>query len=374
MKQPPMTNPGVQPLAWSVRMAESVMKRNPAHAVPKWEYEWGLTLKGILGVWRSTGDPRYFDYVKDNMDQFIKPDGVIRRYAPGEYNIDHINPGKVLFSLYAETGEERYRQAAYALRGQMRTQPRTQEGGFWHKQIYAHQMWLDGIFMVGPFLAEFGLTFDEPDLFDEVTHQIQLIDRHARDPRTNLLYHGWDESRSQRWADPETGHSPNFWGRAVGWYSMALADVLDFLPADHARRAAVLDCFQKTITGVAAVQDQASGVWFQILDQGGRPGNFLEASASCMFVYAIAKGIKHGYLPDSYTPVMQRAYQGILEQFITVDDADLVNLNQICRVAGLGGTPYRDGSYEYYINEPVVSNDLKGIGPFILAGVELASM
>ena len=355
--------------AWSVCMADSVMQRQP-EITGRWNYEWGLGLKAILEVWRVTGDNQYFDYVKRNLDRYVLPDGSMKSYQADEYNIDLINPGKLLFPLYQITGDERYRKAAETLREQMRRHPRTKEGGFWHKKVYTEQMWLDGIYMACPFLAEYAVRFDDPASADEVVHQITLIDAHTRDPRTGLSYHGWDSSKAQRWADPETGRSPNVWGRALGWYAMALVDVLDYL--DHPRRQEIITFLQQTAAAVIAVQDPKSGVWFQVLDQGDRAGNYLESSASCMFVYALAKALRKGYLPvEPYRAAVEKGYAGILSQFVTLDERGLVNLNRMCYVAGLGGDPYRDGSFENYISEPVVSNDFKGVGPFILASIEM---
>ena len=361
---------------WSVRMAESVMKR-PLWRAAKWAYEWGLVLRSIEQVWLKTHEDRYLEYVRTAVDEFVDPGGNIRTYRLEEYNLDRINPGKLLFRLYSETGEERYRRAVHLLRQQLRTHPRTSEGGFWHKHIYPHQMWLDGIYMAAPFYAEFAATFDEPEAFDDVAHQILLIQKQTRDPVTGLLYHGWDESRSQKWADPETGCSPSFWGRAMGWYAMGVVDVLDHLPVDHPRRGAIIRVLQEMIASLVAVQDPLAGVWHQVLDQGDREGNYLEASASCMFVCAMAKGVRKGYIDREYLDAAQRGYAGILDQFVEVDGQGLVNLNQICSVAGLGRgpgqpeKPYRDGSFEYYIGEPVVANDHKGVGSFILASLEV---
>lgn len=355
---------------WSVRTADSVMRRWPRLA-DRWRYEAGAVLLGIARVWQQSGDPRYFSYVKANMDEFVAPDGSIRTYRQDEYNLDQINQGKLLFFLYRATADDRYRRAAELLREQLRHHPRTSEGGFWHKLIYPHQMWLDGVYMAGPFMAEYAAVFAEPELFDEVAREILLMEQHARDLRSGLLYHGWDESRRQRWADPQTGCSPHFWGRALGWYMMALVDVLDHFPADHAQRPAIVAVLRRAAEAIVRVQDAASGVWYQVLDQPDRPGNYLEASASCMFVYALAKGIAAGHLERSYLPVSERAYAGILDRFIEVDAQGLVNVTHICQVAGLGGNPYRDGSFAYYIGEPVVTNDHKGVAAFILASVAL---
>lgn len=354
---------------WSIRIAETVMRHHDILG-QKWAYEWGVALKGIEQVWIETGETRYWNYIKDNIDAFVRPDGVIRTYTLTEYNIDNINTGKLLFGLWQQTGDSRYEQAARLLRQQLASHPRTSENGFWHKNIYPHQMWLDGIYMAGPFLAQYAQVFSQPGDFDEVVHQITLIESHTRDADSGLLYHGWDESQAQRWSNPETGCSPHFWGRAVGWYVMAIVDVLDYLPVDHAGRESVLDIFWRTIDALIRVQDGETGLWYQVLDQGSRAGNYLEASASCMIVYAIAKATRCGYLAAEYRAHAAKGYDGIIRHLVTIDGAD-VNLNQICGVAGLGGSPYRDGSYGYYIGEPVVTSDPKGVGPLLLASVEM---
>ncbi|MCU0646180.1 MAG: glycoside hydrolase family 88 protein [bacterium] len=365
---------------WSQQMADSEMKRNPEpwmidfRGTPKWEYTQGLVLKAILQVGQATGDEKYFKYVKTYYDQFVDSAGNIMTYDLEEYNIDRINAGKVLFPLYQKTGDEKFKKAIFLLRKQMQTHPRTSEGGFWHKNIYPHQMWLDGLYMASPFLAEFAKTFNEPALFDDVTNQIILMEKHARDEKTGLLYHGWDESRTQRWANPETGQSPNFWGRAMGWYSMALVDVLDFLPADHPKRSEIIAIMQRLATAIADFQEAETGLWYQVVDKVGKEGNYLESSASCMFVYAIAKAVKMGYIDSKFLDVAQKGYQGILKNFIEADKDGSIQIHQACSVAGLGGDPYRDGSYEYYVGEKIRSNDPKAVGPFILASLELESV
>ncbi|HEY9076087.1 MAG TPA: glycoside hydrolase family 88 protein [Anaerolineaceae bacterium] len=355
---------------WAQRMADSVMQRD-ALLADRWRYEIGVTLLGIWRVAERTGDARYRQYVKDNMDAFVQPDGSIRTYNLEDYNLDLINQGRLLFPLYRQEGDERYRLAAMRLRQQLRQQPRTSEGGFWHKLIYPHQMWLDGIYMAGPFLAEYAGMYDEPAAFDEVINEILLMEKHSRDPLSGLLYHGWDESRQQRWASPITGCSPHFWGRAVGWFGMALVDVIELLPKEHPGRAEVWAVLKRLAPAVLKVQDDASGVWYQILDQPQRPGNYREASASCMFAYMLAKGARLGCLDAACRKAAEKAYAGILNEFIEVDSAGLVNLNRICSVGGLGGNPYRDGSYEYYLSEKIVTNDHKGMGAFLLASLEI---
>ncbi|MBN1135862.1 MAG: glycoside hydrolase family 88 protein [Anaerolineae bacterium] len=351
-------------------MADTVMARHPLLS-RRWHYEPGVVLLAMCHVWRKTGDQKYYDYIRSNIDEFVGPDGGIRTYRLEEYNIDQINEGKLLFPLYDTTGDERYRKAACLLRKQLETHPRTAEGGFWHKLVYPHQMWLDGTYMALPFYAEFARRFDEPGGFDDVAGQIALVARRTRDDKTGLFYHGWDESKSQQWADPKTGCSPCFWGRALGWYVMTLLDVLDHFPKEHPQLGNLLAILSDLATAVISVQDEASGVWYQVLDQNGRGGNYLEASASCMFVYALAKGVRKGYLPPGALDAARRGYDGILSEFVTVNDSGLASLHRICAVGGLGGKPYRDGSFHYYVGEKVLSNDYKGVGAFMLASLEM---
>lgn len=370
------------PPAWSIRMADSVMKRTPdpmlldATEAPRWEYTPGLILKAIFDVAQRTGDERYWKYAKAYYDGFIGADGSIRAYRMDEYNIDRVNPGKPLFLLYEKTKDEKYRKAIEILRQQMREHPRTSEGGFWHKKRYPNQMWLDGLYMGAPFLAQYAKVFKEPALFDDVIKQFVLMETHARDDKTGLLYHGWDESRQQKWADPKTGRSPAFWGRAMGWYAMGLVETLDYIPLDHPRRRELIAILQRLAEAVTRVQDPKSGLWWQVVDQPGREGNYLEASVSTMFSFAFLKASRLGYIDAKYGDVARRAYAGILQELIEVDKAGLVDIHRVCQVAGLGGDPekgerYRDGTYQYYVTEKIRSNDPKAVGPFIFASLEM---
>jgi unsaturated rhamnogalacturonyl hydrolase len=230
-------------------------------------------------------------------------------------------------------------------------------------------MWLDGLYMGEPFYAAYAAQFNEPADFDDITKQFALIAEHTYDPNVGLFYHGWDESKKMAWANPITGTSPCFWGRAIGWFAMAMVDVLDYLPKDHPARPAMLALLQKTAEGIVKYQDPKTGVWWQVTDQANRANNYLEASSSCMFVYTLAKAVNHGYLPASYIPAIRTGYQGIIQQFISTNPDGTISLNRICKVAGLDRR--RDGTYDYYtLHEPIVSNDLKGVGPFILVGIE----
>jgi len=355
---------------WSSRMVESTLQRY----IPEnfsWNYDHGLQVLAIQKAGEATGDERYLKFVADWIDNFVQPDGTIRTYDMETYNVDWVNSGKLLFGAYERTGDERYRKAIETLREQMRKHPRNHANGFWHKQIYPFQMWLDGIYMAGPFMSEYAMRFDEPETFDDVTYQITLIDEHTRDPKTGLLYHAWDESKQQRWCDPETGLSNYFWGRAIGWYVMALVDILDHLPQNHAKRSDLIAKLDRTAEAIVKVQDEATGLWYQILDLPERKGNYLEASASIMFVYAFAKGVRNGYLAQDYLLSARRGYRGVLQNLIKIDSQGFLTLEKVCGGAGLGGDPYRDGSFEYYISETIIPNDPKGVGPFILAALEM---
>jgi unsaturated rhamnogalacturonyl hydrolase len=355
---------------WSVRVAESVMRRNPV-VYDRWDYTAGLVLLALDRVGAATHDPTYAAYVKKSVDSLVRADGTIATYAASEYNLDQINEGRILFPLADRTHDPRYSRAAETLRAQLRTHPRTSEGGFWHKQIYPQQMWLDGLYMAEPFYAEYAKRHADTAAMNDVARQFVLVARHLRDPKTGLFYHAWDSARQQPWANPETGLSKNFWGRAVGWYMMAIVDVLDYLPEAHTDRPELIRVLKDLAGAVERVRDPATGVWWQVLDQPNRDKNYLEASGSAMFVYAFAKGARLGYLDSSYRRIADRAFDGMLKQFVTTDADGLVSINKICKVAGLGGNPPRDGSYEYYVSEPVVSNDYKGVGAFILAANEL---
>ena len=355
---------------WSSRMVESTLQRYTSRDF-SWNYDHGLQVSAIQRAGEATGQERYLKFVTHWIDHFIRPDGNIRTYRMEDYNVDWVNSGKLLFRAYERTGAERYRRAIETLREQMRKHPRNHASGFWHKQIYPFQMWLDGIYMAGPFLSEYALRFNEPETFDDVVHQITLIEQHTRDPKTGLLYHAWDESKGQRWCDPETGLSKYFWGRAVGWYVMGIVDVLDHLPQDHAQRSGLICILEKTAAALLKVQDEATGLWYQILDLPERAGNYLEASASTMFVYAFAKGVRNGYLAQDYLLSARRGYHGILQNLIKIDSQGWLTLEKVCGGAGLGGVPYRDGSFEYYISEKIIPNDPKGVGPFILAALEM---
>lgn len=363
-------------LKWSDRMALTLMKRHPeAYMIddsktPKWDYVHGLVLHSIEELYKKNPDPRYPVYIKRYVDSFVQEDGTIKSYDLDKYNIDMIVAGRLLFNIYETTKEEKYLKAMQLLRRQLAEQPRTTSGGFWHKNIYPNQMWLDGLYMGEPFYAQYTVTFEGGKSLDDVARQFEQIQLHATDPKTGLLYHAWDESKQMPWANKETGNSPNFWSRALGWYVMALVDVLDYFPKEHPKQKELVKYLNVACTALAKVQDK-SGLWYQVTDKMGQKGNYLEASGSSMFAYAFAKGANKGYLPASYKKLANKAFDGLTTKLIKVDADGGITLTQACQVAGLGGTPYRDGSYEYYVNEKKKDNDPKATGPFILAALEL---
>jgi unsaturated rhamnogalacturonyl hydrolase len=360
----------------SERLADTAMnriwvdERNQPGIPPKWTYEQGVVLKAVEQMWYATGDPKFFRHIQKGMDHWIDENGNHKDYHLEEYNIDHVTPGLAMMTLYRVTGQEKYRKMVELLRSQLKTHPRTKEGGFWHKKIYPYQMWLDGLYMGEPFYAEYSKVFGE-DNWDDVANQFVWMEKNALDPKTGLLYHGWDESKQQRWANKQTGQSPHFWGRAMGWYAMAIVDTLEHFPKDHPRRKELVAILGRLVTGIEKVQDLKSGVWWDILDLGGKEKNYLESSASAMFVYAIARGVREGYLSESHMKTAVRGWEGIKKEFIKTNNDGHAEWHGTVSVSGLGGSPYRDGSYEYYMSEKIRINDAKGIGPAIKAALEM---
>jgi len=367
---------GVKP--YSVWMADSEIKRYPESWMvdfswrPKWDYCNGFELQAIYQVWKLTGNQKYYDYVKSYADTIIHLDGNITGYKPEDYNLDKLNSGKFLFDLYSKTHILKYKLAIELLRNQIKNQPRTSDGGFWHKKVYPNQMWLDGLYMASPFLAQYASRFNEKGLYDEVAHQILTVAKHTYDQKTGLYYHGWDESRKQKWSNPQTGTSPNFWSRSMGWFMMAMVDVLDYLPANHPQRTEIKNILLKLSQTLDKYRDPKTGMWYQVTDKPGEAGNYVESSGSAMFLYSWVKGAQKGYLPKSFGEKGAKGYDQFVKQFIKENPDGTISLTDACSVAGLGGSPrYRDGSYQYYISEPKRDNDAKAVSPFIMLSVLL---
>lgn len=349
--------------AWNM---ERVRQGKPAH----WNYIDGCMLNALLTLSDITGEALFADFVETFVDSFVGEDGAIRTYDPSKYNLDDINEGRVLFPLYAKTKNEKYRLAADRLAEQLKHQPRTFEGNFWHKRIYPDQVWLDGIYMAQPFRALYARELGNGDYAD-IVQQIETVRARMYDTEKDLYYHGYDASKTIFWADPVTGCSKSFWLRAMGWFATALADLLEIVD-DPGARARLRPIFTELMEGVARYADEETGMYWQVVDQGGRAGNYLETSGSSMMAYAMLKGARLGVLGPEYARLGRRTFDGILRRYFRAEGED-VELGGICLVAGLGPADdlRRDGSYQYYISEPVVKNDAKGVAPLVMCYTEV---
>ncbi|MDZ7923402.1 MAG: glycoside hydrolase family 88 protein [Marinagarivorans sp.] len=348
----------------ALKMAESIMTRNP-NSYGGWNYETGTVLRGFEELYKVTQDVRLFNYVKSTVDSVVSASGAINGFKESDYNIDEVKQGTSLLYLYSVTGEERYKQAADALRNQLANHPRTHDGGFWHKNKYPWQMWLDGLYMGQPFYVQYSLMFAETSNFDDVYKQLTLMEKHSLDPKTGLLYHAWDESGDSSWANATTHQSPVFWGRSIGWYVMALVDVLDYFPVERTeQRQVLIDVLQHQIAALAPFQDE-DGVWWQVTDRVGDSANWQESSATAMYVYAVAKGMRKGYLGQEHTAMLNKGWAGLNRLFVVQNTNDLLTLTQTCEGTGVGS------SYSFYVGRRAVDNDHKGLGPYLLAGAEM---
>ena len=366
----------------SVRMTESEMQRVPESwrldfkDKIKWDYATGVELEGMLNTYERYGDERIWQYVLAFCDTMVNEDGTIKTYRPHEESLDRIHTAKLFYRVYDKTGEAKYRRALDLVRSQLTHQPRTNAGGFWHKKVYPWQMWLDGLYMGSPFYTEYtrrygGYNTTVDSCYADIIHQFAVVAEKTYDPVTGLFRHAWDESREQRWCDSITGQSAHSWGRAQGWFAMAVVDVLEQLPADVEGREVMLAILECVAQGVKNYQDPVTGLWYQVLDCPGREGNYLESSCSAMFVFSLYKAIRLGFLDASYLAVAEKGYQAILDHFIEEHEDGTISLTRTCAVAGLGGKNNRPGDYDYYIHEMKRDNDAKAVGPFILTALEV---
>lgn len=383
LPRPALLKEGAAPL--SVRMVESEMLRNPSptnlDGIPegrvKWNYTTGLELLSFLDVARLYERADVEAYVERYYDTMIRPDGSILTYKRTNFNLDHICPGRPLFHLFDRSGEERYRMALDTLHSQMEGQPRTVEGGYWHKKIYPHQMWLDGLYMAEPFHAEYVKRYIAPtdperaaEIERDIANQFLLAARYTYDPQTELLRHAWDSSKQMFWCDPATGQSAHAWGRAVGWYLVALVETLDILNPEVEGREQMLQILNDLYKVLPRYASPESGMWYQVLDSPEREGNYEEATASIMFIYAQLKAVRKGYLPAEMAQEAISRYEKFVERFIRENEDGTLSMTDCCAVGGLGGKQMRDGSFEYYLSEPIIENDCKGVGPFVWASLE----
>lgn len=351
--------------AWNLEMIRSG-KCN------KWNYIDGCMITGILELYEITGEARFLDFADRFLSGFVEEDGRIRTYDPEEYSLDNVNPGKNLFPLYDLTGKEKYRKAIELVRSQLSTMPRTPEGNFWHKLIYPNQVWLDGIYMALPFYMEYEKRFDAQKDCQDIYRQIANVEIRMRDSKTGLYYHGYDTSRKMYWADPDTGCSPNFWLRAEGWFILGLVDVLEIMKDLPMQAESVhLQHMLLDLARALSKYQDPSGLWYQLIALPELEGNYLETSGTALISAALLKAVRLGFLPESFRDIGEKAFYGIVDHRLTKNADGTPCVTGICLVAGLGGEQHRDGSFAYYLSEPVVQNDAKGVGPLLLAYTEM---
>jgi unsaturated rhamnogalacturonyl hydrolase len=331
----------------------------------------GIVLAGMNAVWTATNDPTYLAYLQRAVDQFVQPDGTIVSYDAQAYSLNNILIGRQLLTLYRATHQEKYKLAAERLRRQIATQPRTASGGVWHSRATPNLMLLDDQFMLAPFYAEYAAAFHEPQDLDDIVKQFALLDQHSRDAATGLMYHGWDESRTAPWANVSTGTSPNLWARGMGWYLMALVDTLPYVPEHDPHHAVLLAMLRRAAGAVERAQDPRSSLWYQILNKPGEKQNYIESSSVLMFTYALAKGARLGYLPKPYGIAAARAWKAVRLRFIQTAASGEVKITDTVTHIALGTSAADDGSDDYYLHAPVVDDDPKGVGAFLLAGSEM---
>lgn len=354
----------ITPLQWAEKGCEALMAKFEPEQLPpdRFHYHQGVFLSGMEKCWRETNNDKYYTYIKRWVDSQILPDGSIKKYNPDE--LDDIQPGVLLFNLYEKTGDERYTKALHTLVPLIKAWKVNEEGGFWHKGRYPNQMWLDTMYMAGPIAVQYGKTFNDSDYFDLLAFQAILMEKHTKDKKTGLLYHGWDQSKQTPWSDPETGCAPEFWGRAIGWFPVALLEMFDYLPENHKDKPKLVEIMNDVLVSLPKFQDEATGLWYQVVDKGDRPENWLENSCTSLFVYAIAKAVRMGYLDEKYLEVAWKGYQGIIDT-LKFDENGNVVIGNICIGTGIG-------DYDHYIARPTSENDLHGAGAFILMAVEMS--
>lgn len=352
---------------WNI---ESVRQGKPPH----WNYIDGCMIIALLEAGEITGEKKYSDFAEKFIDYYIKEDGSIIGYSIEKYNLDDVNEGRVLFDLYKSTGKEKYRKAIELLHKQLENQPRTETGNFWHKKIYPNQIWLDGLYMAQVFSTRYQKEFGNKD-YSDIVNQFKNVRRLMFDENKKLYYHGCDCSKIVFWADKQTGRSKNFWLRAIGWFCISLIDNIDYIDDENARKE-LIAIFAEAIEGIAQYVDPETGLYWQVVDHAGDKGNYLETSGSSMIAYAMMKGARLGVIDKKYAEMGKKAFDGICKKYLKITDDGELDLGGICLVAGLGpeNNPRRDGSYEYYVSEPIVDNDAKGVAPFVLSYMEVKRM
>ena len=353
------------PIIVAEKLCDTMINKYKACDLPpkgRFHYHQGVFLSGMQKVYELCGNKKYYDYIKEWVDSIIYEDGSIHSFDKGM--LDDIQPGILLFDLYKKTGDNRYKKALDTLMPVLKNWKRNELGGFWHKEWYPNQMWLDGLYMAGPIEAEYSATYGDNSFLETAISQIFLMYKYIGDEKTKLLYHAFDVTKQAEWAHPESGKSSEFWGRALGWYVVAILDILDFVPLDHPKRKQIEDIELEVLDAISKYQDKNTGMWYQVIDKGDRYDNWLESSCTCLFSYAMAKAVRVGIAHKHFLDVAKRGYEGVLENSVTYDGDD-VNLGGVCIGTGVC-------SYDEYIKRPVSVNDLHGAGAFLLMCAEIA--
>ena len=341
---------------------------------PAWNYIDGCMMTSLIELYKATNDEKYLDFVKRFVDYYVREDGSILGYEMEKYSTDDVSESRILFDLYKFTGEEKYDKAIKMCYQQILTHPRTKEGNFWHKKIYPNQVWLDGLYMMQVFYTRYETERNKLQNYSDIVNQFKNVYNIMRNKETGLYYHAYDSSKTMFWADKETGLSKNYWLRSIGWYTVALIDVYSYMDEQmYDEYHTIKEIFKETIDSILKFQDEESKMFYQVPNFPGREKNYLETSGSCMIAYAILKGVRLKALPERYLQIGLDIFNGICNKYLTVKEDGDLNLGGICLVAGLGpeNNLRRDGTYEYYMSEPIVENDAKGVGPFIMAYTEV---
>ncbi|CAM3938803.1 glycoside hydrolase family 88 protein [Cohnella lubricantis] len=357
------------PIEWARAACDALMRDYAPGELPpahRWHYHQGVFLCGMEQLWGVVREDRYDDYIRGYVDGLVDDFGNFH-FARDE--LDAVQAGLLLFRLHERTGLAKYRAAAGKLRALFGTLNRTSEGGFWHKDKYPYQMWLDGLYMGGVFALKYARMYGDAELAATALHQAKLMRRHMRDPRTGLLYHAWDESRRMSWANAQTGCSPEFWGRSLGWYGLALAHMLELLPDNMGpgQRSELEEAQREFLRAIVRYQDGKSGLWHQVVDKGTLPDNWLETSCSSLFVYALAKGVKQGIAGGECLEAARLGYRGLTDAIAAASGEVAFTLPNIC----IGTSA---GDYENYVTRPTSRNDLHGVGAFVMASVEMRDL
>ena len=353
--------------AWNIERKVGGNKPN------KWNYVDGCMITALLALYEISGNRKYLEFSDDFMGYFVQEDGSILTYSPDDFNLDNVAPGRTLFTLYDLTGKEKYRRALDTIRSQLDKHPRTEDNSFWHKDIYYKQVWLDGLFMAQPFYMEYEAKYNQCKGCEDSFHQFLVVEKRMKDPKTGLYYHGYDSTKSIFWADKETGLSQNFWLRAIGWFTLALTDTMERMPASMVQEKKEMQRILKNLIDALLPWQHECGMFYQIVNKPEDPRNYLETSGTMLIACGILKGVRLGFLPESYRAYGEKAFYGTADRYLKQDADGNLTLSGICLVAGLGGgnNQRRDGTLDYYFSEPVVENEAKGVAPMLMAYTEL---